>query len=436
MTQKKKTHHVFGISNEILDDSYIDRGSLDSELTKLLDRRNHIAIRGPSKSGKSWLRQRVIQNSITVQCRLGFTSTDIYNQALAEVGSKKISSETNQFSISGGGEISGEAGFSLAKLSGKAEAHVSTQTERVENPYGKDINDLKYVAHEIVKSNRRLVIEDLHYLSSDERHVLAHELKTLWDYGCFVVLVGIWGEANLLVHCNPDLSGRLEEISIEWNPDDLRSIFDKGGRALNIHISRDIQNKAIVDCFGNSGLLQRLILRLLDEANIEEEQDTEAVIANSSLYESAAMAVADQLNGVYQKFAERVANGIRKRSEATGIYAHAMAAIMEAEDRKHITGISLTEIFNKSHARQPRIQKPNLKSILTKIDGLQVDDNGRGLVVTYDESEEKVLNVDRQLLFYRKYVTLYWPWEDLIRESEEKLAIERRKGGQIDLFSE
>jgi len=113
-----------------------------------------------------------------------------------------------------------------------------------------------------------------------------------------------------------------------------------------------------------------------------------------------------------------------------------MAAIMEAEDRKHLLGITLTEIFNRSHARQPRIQKPNLKSILTKIDGLQVDENGRGLVVTYDESEEKVLNVDRQLLFYRKYVTLFWPWEELIKESEERVQAERRKGGQIDLFSE
>ncbi|NTX93120.1 MULTISPECIES: hypothetical protein [unclassified Pseudomonas] len=433
---KKKTHNVFGISNEILDDSYIDRGSLDSELKRLLDRRTHIAIRGPSKSGKSWLRQRVIKNSITVQCRLGFTSTDIYTQALAEIGTTSKTSEKKQITLSASGEVSGEAGLSIAKATAKAGANISSQREITEQSFGNNINDLKFVANSITESKRRLVIEDLHYLSSDQRHILAHELKTLWDYGCFVILVGVWGQANLLVHCNPDLSGRLEELSIEWTPDDLRSIFEKGGRALNIHISRDIQNKAIVDCFGNSGLLQKLILRLLDEAGIEEEQETELVVSNLSFYESSAMAVADQLNGVYQKFAERVANGIRKRSEATGIYAHAMAAIMEAEDRKHLLGITLTEIFNRSHARQPRIQKPNLKSILTKIDGLQVDENGRGLVVTYDESEEKVLNVDRQLLFYRKYVTLFWPWEELIKESEERVQAERRKGGQIDLFSE
>lgn len=394
MKAKKKTHNVFGVSNEILDDSYIDRGSLDSELRKLLERKTHIAIRGPSKSGKSWLRQRIIENAITVQCRLGFTTTDIYKQALSELDieisiSEKVASQASS-SLEASANVKA---IGVASLAGKASTSQQSQNETTKQKIGKDITDLKFIAHTIKQSNRRLVIEDLHYLSSNQRNILAHELKTLWDYGCFVIVVGVWGQANLLVHCNQDLSGRLEELSIEWMPDDLRSIFDKGGRALNIHISRDIQNKAIVDCFGNSGLLQRLTLRLLDEAGIEEEQDLEHVISDPSLYEAAAMAVADQLNGVYQKFAERVASGIRKRSEATGIYAHAMAAIMEAEDRKHILGINLREIFDRSHAREPRIKKQNLRSILTKIDGLQVDEHGRGLVVTYDSSEEKVLNV-------------------------------------------
>jgi len=418
---KKRTDDVFGISNEVLDDSYVDRGSLDSELNRLLKRRVHIAIRGPSKSGKSWLRQRIIPNSITIQCRLGFTSLDIYKNALSELGVKLVVNESTKANFKGTIEASAEFGSTLiAKTAAKIAAEAGYETQATTQSIGRDINDLKFVANLIIESGKRLVVEDLHYLSAEQREHLAYELKTLWDYGCFVIVVGVWGQANMLIHCNQDLSGRLEEISIEWMPDDLRAIMQKGGDALKIEISRDIQNKAILDCFGNAGLLQRLILKLLDEAGIEEEQDETIKIENGSFYESSAMAVADQLNGVYQKFAERVASGIRKRSDATGIYAHAMASIMEAEDRKHLNGIPLNEIFEKSNQRQPRIQKPNLKSILTKIDGLQVDNDGRGLVVTYDESDEKVLNVDRQLLFYRKYVTIAWPWEELIKEAEAK----------------
>jgi hypothetical protein len=418
---KKRTDDVFGISNKILEDSYIDRGSLDSELNRLLQRRVHIAIRGPSKSGKSWLRQRIIPNSITIQCRLGFTPLDIYKNALSQLEVNLIITETTKSNFKGTIEASGEFGSALiAEVTAKTAAEAGYESQTTTQPVGRDINDLKFIANLIVESGKRLVIEDLHYLSTEQREHLAYELKTLWDYGCFVVMVGIWGQANMLIHCNQDLSGRLDEISIEWMPDDLRKIMEKGGSALKIEISRDIQNKAILDCFGNSGLLQRLILKFLDEAGIEGEQEEIVKIENNTFYESSAMAVADQLNGVYQKFAERVASGIRSRSDATGIYAYAMAAIMEAEDRKHLTGIPLNEIFEKSNQRQSRIQKQNLKSILTKIDGLQVDKDGRGLVVTYDESDEKVLNVDRQLLFYRKYITIAWPWEELIKEADSK----------------
>lgn len=426
----KKTYEVFGISNEVLDDSYIDRGSLDRELARLLQRRNHIAIRGPSKSGKSWLRQRVISNSITVQCRLGFTATDIYKSALAELGINLVITERTKANFKGTLEAKADFGSELiAKASTKMAAEVGYETEKSLETLYSNINNLKFIANIIIESRKRLVIEDLHYLKSEERETLAYELKTLWDYGCFVVLVGIWGQANMLIHCNPDLSGRLEEISIDWIPDDLRAILEKGSKALNISIAREIQNKIILDCFGNAGLLQRLALKLLDESNIETAQELTTSVHQQDTYESAALIVADQLNGVYQKFAERVASGIRKRSDATGIYAHAMAAIMEAEDRKHILGIPLSDIYFVSNKRQPRIQKPNLKSILTKIDGLQVDDDGRGLVVTYDDSEEKVLNVDRQLLFYRKYVTVAWPWEELIREASS------RPDTTLELFS-
>lgn len=74
-----KVHEVFGIKPSISELSYIDRGSLDKEFRKLVDRQQtHIAIRGASKAGKSWLRQRVLDDPIIVQCRLSYTTLDIY----------------------------------------------------------------------------------------------------------------------------------------------------------------------------------------------------------------------------------------------------------------------------------------------------------------------------------------------------------------------
>lgn len=415
----KKTDEVFGMSNDILPDSYVDRGALDGELKRLLSRKVHVAIRGPSKCGKSWLRQQVVPNGLVVQCRLSHTNIDIYTSALSALGVQLHIESSTKFGLKGTVEGQVAAGNELiGKVTAKLGLEASGALASTSAPVGRNINDLRFIAQLIIESGRRLIIEDVHYLSLEQRTILAYDLKALWDYGCFVTTVGVWGDSNMFIRLNVELSGRIEELSIEWGPDELRQIIEKGSSVLKVVFSREIQNRAIIDAFGNAGLLQRLILKTLDEAKIFVEQGAPFHIDRMEKYESAAMSVADQLNGVYLKFGERVASGIRTRADATGIYAHAMAAIVAAADSLHMTGISVDYIYDVSHARQPRIQKSNLKVVLSKIDGLQVDANGRGLVVTYDPEMESVLNVDRQLLFYRKYLTVSWPWEQLIAEAE------------------
>lgn len=175
---------------------------------------------------------------------------------------------------------------------------------------------------------------------------------------------------------------------------------------------------AVEDCFENAGLLQALILGTLDEAGITEEQDEPPLrVSDVDILQSAAMHHAEQLNPLYQQFARRVASGIRKRHDSTGIYAHAMAVVLEEPDNVLLRGVSIDRIFDRAHARESRIQKGNLKTVLEKFEGLQVDDDGRGLVLAYNEANREVSAVDRQLLLYRKYSTVQWPWEELIREA-------------------
>lgn len=110
---KKKTSDVFGMSNMVLNDSYVDRGELDETLFRLLQRKTHIAIKGASKSGKSWLRQRVITSSIPIQCRLGQTVVDVYTSALADLGIKLITEESNKGHFKGRVEGQGSIGNEL-----------------------------------------------------------------------------------------------------------------------------------------------------------------------------------------------------------------------------------------------------------------------------------------------------------------------------------
>lgn len=416
----RKTHEVFGISTEILEHSYVNRGSLDELITRLLERDTHIALRGESKCGKSWVRQKNFPDAITVQCRLNKTVTDLYADVLSQLGLQLVVEQTSEKGFRGKLEAHEEIGIKIiAKLELGQEIEKESSTGTRSIPVGRDLTDLRFVSEIINASGRRLVIEDFHYLSTTERESFAFDLKALWDLKTYVVVIGIWAENNLLLWLNPDLAGRIEEISIYWSNDDLLSVLIKGCEALNLEFSAAIRAKMVEDSFGTVGILQAIALKTLDEHSITERQLAKQMADREDKYDYAAAAYAEQLNPLYQTFAQRVAKGIRTRKDATGIYAHMLKVVMEASPQELSRGLHIDAIFAKAHANEPRIQKGNLRQILTKIDSIQIDQHGRGLILTYDHGKDEVFIVDKQLLTYRKYCTVDWPWAGLIEQADQ-----------------
>ena len=421
------TSEVFGISPRINTYSYYDRDSLDGKLTRLLRRNVHIAIKGPSKCGKSWLRQKCLADAIIVQCRIGMTVEDIYRQALSSIGVQfdvQRSSGTNvSAEISGGGEFK-------VPIIADAKANVSGAIEHnhgsgVSLDFTTSIQNLEFVANSIISSGKRLVVEDFHYLDLRTREKLAFDLKTFWDYNCRVIIIGVWTQTNLLTFMNPDLTGRIEEISVSWTDEELQKVIRLGCGALNIEIDSNIQGDIVADSFGNVGILQSLLLKLVeDEAGIEETQDPKICIVNPLFYANAAKAYATQLDGRYQQFAQTLSAGIRQRKKSTGIYALAMEAIVNATDRQLMHGFSRSEIFAITNAKEPRVKKGNLKTVLGKLVELQKPEYGRSLVITYDESIDSIFAVDLQLLFYRKHHNMQWPWEEMAEEARQQSLFE------------
>ncbi len=426
-----KTSEVFGVSPHVSDYSYCDRSGLDGKLKKLLSRDNaHIAIKGPSKCGKSWLRQKILPDYILIQCNPGMDVYDIYSQALSKLRipvNIQMSSTTNVTA-----EISGQGELSLP-LFGKAEAGASGAVEYSRGltsslDHATSTKNLEFIARSIVESKKRLVIEDFHYLSKETQATLAFHLKSLWDYHCNVIIIGVWSQKNLLTHMNGDLTGRIEEISVSWTNEELRQVLRMGSKALNVCIDPSIEDRIVSDSFGNVGILQSLMLRLVgDQAEIEETQQFKTPITNHLYYEKAAKEYAFQLDGLYQQFAKRLSSGIRRRKKSTGIYALSMEAIVQATDEQLIDGFSRDAIFNIIHKRESRIQKWNLKVVLMKL--VEIQENNEkaskgNLVISYDEQKDSVFAVDLQLLFYRKHHTTRWPWEEIVSEAKQKSLFE------------
>lgn len=414
---KKRTKEVFGISTEILKDSYVDRGDLDAQIAEYLDRDNHIALRGPSKSGKTWLRQKLIPNALVIQCRLGKTVEEIYRETLGQLGIRLELKRTSKSALSGSVEADGELGIKLiskvrAKLGLSMQREVATETQDIQQ----NIESLSFICELINESGRRLVIEDFHYLNPSERKRLAYDLKTMWDLQTYATIIGVWSDNNLLLNLNPELSARVREITVSWEPADLRRILDQGTVALNLDFPRDVRDRLVQIAYGNAGILQRLTLDTLDRANVLRELTSKREVCSLGDVDSAAMFYAEELNSIYQNFAHRVSRGIRTRQNSTAIYAHILAVVLDASDEDLASGVPSDQIFRTAHGREPRIQQGNLKTALGNLERLQVDDEGRGLVLTYADGRVRV--VDHQLLLYRQFATVQWPWEDMIRRAE------------------
>lgn len=415
-----KTQEVFGVSTKVLEHSYIDRGDLDRRIQVSLGRNRHIALRGESKCGKSWLRQKNIPDGIVVQCRLDKSVSDIYVDALSQIGIKLVIEEGSRNAFKGTMEATAEFGFKLlAKLGFKQAGTGEWEDACKTKPVGHDIGDLRYVSDVIKASGRRLIIEDFHYMKSEQRKAFAFDLKALWDYENFIVIIGIWTETNLLLHLNPDLAGRIEEMTIYWNSADLCAVINKGADVLDVEFEAKLMKSFVEDAFGTVGILQTMLLSTLDNVGITEQQRKRVVVTEHDALVHSGMQYAEQLNALYQTFARRVAGGIRQRAKSTGIYAHMMAVVLAASNDELSRGLPIAEIFKQATAREPRIQKGNLRTILEKIDRMQVDADGRGLVITYDQHQEEVFVVDKQLLLYRKYATVKWPWENIIEQVNE-----------------
>lgn len=416
--QSLRVDQVFGISTGVLEKSYVDRGHLDSKISKYLERNNHLAIRGTSKSGKSWLRQRLLPDAIVIQCRLGKTVSDIYREALGQLGIKLLLKDVHSRSLKGTLEAESEIGNSLlSKLKAKVGISSETSSSKERTHLRVNLEDLDYVCEILKESGRRLVIEDFHYLSRAERRRLAFDLKAMWDLGLYVVIIGVWVENNLLLDLNRDLAGRVREIAITWSDADLREILRRGAKPLNLSFSDHVESELVSISYANAGILQRLTIDTLDELGIVERKTQAQSVDGEAAVHTAAMYYAEELNTVYQTFGRNVSHGVRARKNSTGIYAHALSVILEADDSQLLRGIPIKDIYHTTHSKEPRIQQGNLKTALGNLERLQVDDDGRGLVLTFSDGLVRV--VDHQLLLYRRFATVQWPWEEMIAEAED-----------------
>lgn len=420
MPNQVRVSDVYGIRVRVDPRFYVDRGSLDERLESLLSADTHIVIHGDSKQGKSWLRSRLLSSdqTIVVQCQPGATPEQILKEALGSLGVLAEISRTTTGAYEGSLEISGTAGIGVKilaslGLTAKAGAKKSHQEAVASEPVGRTPGDLNWVAKVLAASERRLVIEDFHYVSEENRRDAAFLIKALGDYGVFVIIVGVWPHDHLLSYYNGDLEGRIEDLHLKWSSDELEQVLTLGSSQLGISFSPALRETVVRDAYGNVGLLQRLAKEIcLKEGIVEARSDSLFITAGPTL-EAARASVANSMRARYESFADNFVLGLRRLKEGLEVYRYLLQVVTQATDEDLESGLQRSELLLRINtlAATP-IRQSDLTSALQRLDRLQAKIGVKPLVLTYSRDSRRLWTVDKSFLFFRRYGSASWPWNE------------------------
>ena len=411
---------VFGISANVGSKSYVDRGGLDERFKRALASDRHVAVHGGSKQGKSWLRAKGLrdEDAIVVQCQPGSTAASLLREALGRLGVVATLQMSKTRDIEGTLDFKGavELGKILAKakVEGSVGATVSSSTTTEVEPIGQTAADLLWVARTIVASSKRLVLEDFHYLDEKAQREFAFLLKAMGEYGMFVLVVGVWPRDHLLTYYNGDLDGRIDDIHLTWEDTELSQVLKQGADALKIEFDDALVDELVCEAFGSVGLLQRLAAQLCNSEGVHATQHgiVRRRVAKGPSLEAAKQAVAEQMQGRFQTFADNFVRGMRRLPEGLEVYRHLLQAVTDASDQDLLQGIDSAALLQRILAQSggEGIRASDLTQALDRIDRLQVKIAVNPLVLTYNRSSRKLSLADRAFLFFRRHSSPQWPW--------------------------
>ncbi|HOZ13880.1 MAG TPA: hypothetical protein PK784_03760 [Tenuifilaceae bacterium] len=410
---KKRLDEVFGIQSDLPKYTYVNRSKLDERLEYLLKTQRHIVIHGASKQGKSSLRKKVlkdIQNEV-IQClpdkKIKDILLDIQRSLNPYFTSEKREGTENELSGKGSGEIEIPL---TAKFGGEAGYTRKDVCEETQQRVGGFEKDVKHIKQLLEQNKRRIILEDFHYLDEETRKDMAFYLKSFFEEGIYIIIIGIWSEQNLLTYYNGDLSGRVEEIDLSWENKDLLEVLKKGEKALNIKFSDNVKTELVNSSFNNVGLLQRLAERLCFENGITESKSyfSKSLISNVAKVTPSRHKVINDIRQRYIKIYDVFSRGYEKTE--LEVYFNLFKAISIMPKEKLIKGIPLNDVLSNIQKFNDKIRLSDLTAALNRTERLQSSRGITPMLIMYNENLREVHLVDREFLFYKEFGNPDWEW--------------------------
>lgn len=409
-----QTHEVFGVSNEMIA-TYIERPDVDNLFIKGLEKNKHLIIYGASKQGKTALTNKHLKETdyIKVNCSPASTIQDLYNSIVRQLNIEIL--ETREVSQEIGGEI--KAGVK-AKVKipffGSGEASVGAKgiiNDEEKLSYkivdynlflAQDLSELLKAIH----FNKKIIVENFHYLTEDNQKLLAIDLRIFDDYKFQFIVLGIWREKNRLIQFNGDLVDRLIEIPVEpWEKVHLKAIIDEGLPLLNVSFENVFEN-LVETCFDSVGVFQELCKESCYVAGINESTQETVYITPENIKTAIEKKLSDYSSRhirCLEAFVEQKA----KSSDEIPLYIpYYFIQILFNEDFVDITnGLKrrlIQEKIKEIHHRPDDVRPSDMGYFLQTLVATQIKKSISPPIFDYDISTSSVKVIDSTFYFFLK----------------------------------
>lgn len=343
-------------------------------------------IDGPSKIGKTVLCEATIGRDKLVS----MTGNDFKGENdFWTVVAKKVDIPLR-------GEVQNESAvYSQGEQAGtKYTSQYQTNKERV----------MRY----FIENKKVLLLDDFHYASERMQHDAACQLKEAIRYDLKAIIVSLPHRVDETVKNNPDLQGRIMNITMKpWKDGELAEIPKKGFLKLGISANETLINRLVVECI-NSPQTMQSICENIGYYIAEDRQLREEDIAKSCYLK------ADFLP--YQELFAKLLSGPPSRGQKRAVYylkdglsvdryGLVLETLRKDPPLKSITVIEIYERARKLLDEAKTVHKLTMQTIEKTIDTMFsiLEESGYEAERVFDWKERVLTFKEPLFLFYLRW---------------------------------
>lgn len=276
--------------------TYVNRKSsgdftYEERLKMALEQRGYlIVIDGPSKIGKTVLCEAVIgRDKLVPMTGNDFKGENDFWTVVAKKVDIPLSGEVQNESAVHGQE---------EQIGTKCTSHYQTNKERVMRFF--------------LENKKVLLLDDFHYADEKMQHDAACQLKEAIRYDLKAVIVSLPHRVDETVKNNPDLQGRIMNITMRpWKNEELAEIPRNGFSMLGVSAGQDLMDRLVMECIDSPQTMQSIC------ENIGYYISEDKILKDEDITQSCYLR-ADFLP--YQELYAKLLAGLSSRGQKRAIY--------------------------------------------------------------------------------------------------------------------